>query len=1080
MGLTDRGRMRVTNLKELIYKSGQQHVSRATVSLQFNNKDASKSPIGYEDKTMITVTRQILATGTSKYLINGRQRKQADVHDLFQSVSLNVNQPHFLVMQGKIAQILGMRAPQIMGLLEEAAGTKMFETKKEQSAKIIAQKQKKISEIEDIIKTDIQPRLETLREQKALYARQQNSREAITELKKTVKVQAAMHARADLDAAQEREREAGKTVMQVTEDIEATEAVLAEVTKELDELTCGGDDAAALNAARTSLREAETALDKLKDAEKAAREEHARLETVVRDTQKNIDTGRATAEQDAKALETARAEAKTAGAAAAQAMGALERLKAANDARETGVVMLDGGSTCSRAQRIAQLAQGTVEAKGRIAGLEREGPMVEAGLTAAREELDRATSGQEVRQAAVDKARAALQAAEAQHGTIDTVRATLDSTTRELASVRTDVDRLESTGEGAGLFSYVPPRDPRFDAGKVHGALAELVQPKEAHQTALEVTAGRKLFNVVTDDFATAKLLIKNKSFTQRTTFLPNDKIAAKRINPELPIPVGCTIATESVTAPDNVRKVVGHVWGDVVICEDGNTAAVLAGLKKGGPKIKGSRPRTVTVGGELFNPTGVMVGGSRTKASVFAKLGDMRARSARLNEGMARLGQLQARVDELRAALDLLDGLRAALEEATAAAENTAATTTQGEIDALTARKVAIQGELQAAQHELTAIATETAALEGDGGLDTTVAEADAQAMQKAADRTARRAADLAGVVAGRAEDLADLEAALHEARAGASTAGDNAADIGDQRATAEALVTDRMAAVEAMDSQAATRIGEAASLTGRRRELTRAATQGREALETAEERLRQARKDVARKQDGVKANRTRIPDGVEMVDKATLETMAAELSDQEEVMGKAVDPGVVSQADRLEADWQELTDRRETVMDDKAKIEAVIEDLDGKKRETLQETLAKVSTEFGIMLGIMLPGAGARLDVVGGDLSKGAEIKVSLGGVWKQSLTELSGGQRSLCALALILALLKIRPAPLYILDEIDAALDLNNTQNIGTLIRERFQEAQFIVVSLKEAMFDNANVLYRVRFEDGSSRVGRHANV
>lgn len=79
-----------------------------------------------------------------------------------------------------------------------------------------------------------------------------------------------------------------------------------------------------------------------------------------------------------------------------------------------------------------------------------------------------------------------------------------------------------------------------------------------------------------------------------------------------------------------------------------------------------------------------------------------------------------------------------------------------------------------------------------------------------------------------------------------------------------------------------------------------------------------------------------------------------------------------------------------------------------------------------------------------------------------------------RSLIALSLIMSLLQFKPAPMYILDEIDAALDLQHTQHIGTLFRTRFKGSQFIVVSLKEGLFTNANVLFRARFRDGTSVV------
>jgi structural maintenance of chromosome 2 len=108
------------------------------------------------------------------------------------------------------------------------------------------------------------------------------------------------------------------------------------------------------------------------------------------------------------------------------------------------------------------------------------------------------------------------------------------------------------------------------------------------------------------------------------------------------------------------------------------------------------------------------------------------------------------------------------------------------------------------------------------------------------------------------------------------------------------------------------------------------------------------------------------------------------------------------------------------------------------------------------------------------GCDITEGLEVRVCLGGVWKQSLTELSGGQRSLVALSLILSLLQFKPAPMYILDEVDSALDLSHTQNIGHLLRTRFKGSQFIIVSLKDGMFNNANVLFRTKFRDGVSTV------
>lgn len=203
--------------------------------------------------------------------------------------------------------------------------------------------------------------------------------------------------------------------------------------------------------------------------------------------------------------------------------------------------------------------------------------------------------------------------------------------------------------------------------------------------------------------------------------------------------------------------------------------------------------------------------------------------------------------------------------------------------------------------------------------------------------------------------------------------------------------------------------------------------------------------------------------------------------LEERQAVLKRNVNVNVLDMIDRVEARDTSLVEMLKTVRKDKEKISSTIDALDDIKKETLHKTWKQVNEDFGAIFADLLPGSFCKLDATAnedGDSSdiSGLEIKVKLGGVWKESLTELSGGQRSLTALALILSLLKYRPAPFYILDEVDAALDLSHTQNIGNLLKKRFKSSQFIVVSLKEGMFTNANVLFKTKFRDGISSVER----
>merc|ERR1719289_295800 len=163
---------------------------------------------------------------------------------------------------------------------------------------------------------------------------------------------------------------------------------------------------------------------------------------------------------------------------------------------------------------------------------------------------------------------------------------------------------------------------------------------------------------------------------------------------------------------------------------------------------------------------------------------------------------------------------------------------------------------------------------------------------------------------------------------------------------------------------------------------------------------------------------------------------------------------------------------------MNDKIKIQAVIRECDDQKNDAIGKACEQVNVDFGQIFSTLLAGTNSKLVPIykNNNVLEGLEIKVAFGDVWKESLTELSGGQRSLVALSLILSLLRFKPAPLYILDEVDAALDLSHTQNIGAMIKEHFPDSQFIVVSLKQGMFDNANVLFRTAFVDGCSQVKR----
>lgn len=118
LGITKTSSLRASNLQDLIYKKGQAGITKASVTITFDNSDKEHSPVIYKNDPKISITRKISVDGPStvntKYLINGRKATQKEVANMLESVQLNINNPNFLIMQGKITKMLNMNPKQIL------------------------------------------------------------------------------------------------------------------------------------------------------------------------------------------------------------------------------------------------------------------------------------------------------------------------------------------------------------------------------------------------------------------------------------------------------------------------------------------------------------------------------------------------------------------------------------------------------------------------------------------------------------------------------------------------------------------------------------------------------------------------------------------------------------------------------------------------------------------------------------------------------------------------------------------------------------------------------------------------------
>lgn len=666
-------------------------------------------------------------------------------------------------------------------------------------------------------------------------------------------------------------------------------------------------------------------------------------------------------------------------------------------------------------------------------------------------------------------------------------------------------------------FSYSDP-EPNFNRSKVKGLVASLTnldEDKHRFSTALEVCAGGRLYNVVVEDEKTGSQLLANGKLKKRVTLIPLNKItatvaAAERIGAAKKLAPGkVDLALSLVGYDDEVCKAMEFVFGSTLICADAETAKRVT--FDGQVHLK-----SVTLDGDVYDPAGTLSGGSKPNtAGVLVQMQELNrldrqvaeakrtlarcdAEAKAAKDAIAKFNNVKRQLDLKKHEVTLLEG-QVSGSNATRIISEVAACKKQ--IEELTASIAEAKERQKQAKEEVKSLEREME--EFNSNKDSKLEELKADIKKRKADVQKQGATikarqgevrtleleleESAREIEGASNDLEEAKAALQRTRSELDEMETSITDLQQQAEETEAHLAKERETLSAYDDELESLRG---AIKAKRQEVTDWDVKIKEYSHEVE----RAQQDVATAEKAVKhleAQFEWIVTEQDFFGKAgtaydferhnmrEVGRTCKKLEEQQSGMKKKVNPKVLNMIDSVEKKESELKTMMSTVLKDKGKIEDTIEELDRYKKDALQTTWEKVNGDFGDIFGELLPGNYAKLQPPEGmDVTQGLEVKVRLGSVWKQSLTELSGGQRSLIALSLIMSLLQFKPAPMYILDEIDAALDLSHTQHIGQLFKSRFSGSQFIVVSLKEGLFTNANVLFRARFRDGTSIVERTA--
>lgn len=596
------------------------------------------------------------------------------MQNLFQSVGLNVNNPHFLIMQGRITKVLNMKPKETLGLIEEAAGTRMFEVKKDAAVKTIEKKHEKVDQINKVLEEEITPTLRKLQRERTEYLQwaasnteserlsrlviawdytqaeslKNGSAEAIGKL--NTELQAAVQGAAGhRAAAEEKEHEVAAQERKLAD---AKAGSHASLSRAVDEVGRDVNKAEAVHkTCAGQLGEESKARDV---AVKAARDGEAQRASL------------ATTQQKARAD-------------ASVAQGEASALKSTVESLEQKLTAVRAGMT--------GVGSGTVEeqlrtGKGKVSSLNtdihnftsvvktRRNQAKDLGASIKESEKEYASFQKKVDENArgVEAARSTMKATGFDATQDEQLRSAKSTAEAEVAASQEAYEAAASSISSYLTFSYDRKgMGGTWDERRVKGPVASLLTIKrpEAAQ-ALQVIAGGKLTNVVVDTDETGKQLLERGKLVRRVTLIPLNTIKGRTPTPAQVSQVAQStggkayLASSAVGVVDPMyAKVLDFLFGTAFICADDETAKAVAY----GP----AKCTAVTLAGDVFDPAGTLEGGSSLDVAgqkpLLIRVAEMRSFGEALAKAKAQVSDLEAQIAALAGQAKLYAKAQLALE---------------------------------------------------------------------------------------------------------------------------------------------------------------------------------------------------------------------------------------------------------------------------------------------------------------------------------------------------------------------------------------------------------------------------------
>ncbi|NMH98870.1 chromosome segregation protein SMC [Pseudonocardia acidicola] len=1109
--------------------AGRAPLGRAEVTLTIDNSDGAL-PIEYSE---VSITRRMFRDGAGEYEINGSSCRLLDIQELLSDSGIG-REMHVIVGQGQLDSVLQSKPEDRRAYIEEAAGVLKHRKRKEKALRKLDAMQANLTRLTDLtaeLRRQLKPlgrQAEIARRAQAVQAELRDARLRIAADDLVTLRDSLAREEADEAAARARRAEVEEELVVAREAQESLEEALA---ADAPRLAAAQDVWYRLSALAERLRgtvrlaqerarhladaAAERAPgrdpDELEREADAVAEQEEELVAVVAEARRRL----------AEVLEE-RAEHERTLAAAERAH--LAAVRAIAD-RKAGLATLAGKAEALRsgaaatAEEIERLSDALGEAQART-------EQAVAELEAARDELgvlddgdsdlgDRVAAAAEVHQSARERVAELVKREREVEQQRAHWRARVDALSVGLA---------RKDGSGALLSG---------DLDGVLGAVSGLLSVDPAARTALAAALGELAEGVAVDspDAAVAALRRLRSTDAGSATLLvgaPGEAAAAGE-------PPAGRWASALVTAAEPLAGAVRRVLRDVVVVDDLDAARALVDAR---PELTAvTRDGDVLAAGRARGGSGAASSALDVQAAVNEALEAREKVEQELARLRPALDGARAEEAARQTDLEAARQTQKAAESRRSAASNQlgrleqVVRSAEAEAQRLLERRDAVEARRSDALLALEAAEEQLLVAEGeplDDEPDTEIRDAAADALAAARSEevesrlTLRTAEERARAIAGRAESLRRQAASERQARARAAAA---RAERERGAAVAALVVSAGEAALERMEvslAEAATERDAAAAARAERETALTAARSTSMRLTALLEKLTDAvhRDEVMRAQSRLRleqlTEKVLADHGIGVEDlvaeygpNVAVPPSPAELAEYEaakergedvvappampfdraaqerrvkraekdlSLLGK-VNPLALEEFAALEERYRFLSTQLEDLKNTRRDLLTVVREVDDKILEVFTSAYADVAREFEIVFSTLFPGGEGRLVLTDPDdmLTTGIEVEARPPGKKVKRLSLLSGGERSLTAMALLVAIFRARPSPFYILDEIEAALDDVNLRRLISLMEELRSTSQLIVITHQKPTMEVADALYGVSMRgDGITTV------